>query len=59
MNKGEQFFTDYFDKLAGMDSLRVQIIQGLSPDKIKKTWQPKLRNFKAMRKKYLLYKDFE
>ena len=32
---------------------------GKSEEEIRKTWEPKLSEFKAMRKKYLLYDDFE
>jgi len=57
-NKGT-FFTPFFDKLAGTDKLRNQIIEGVSEDDIRKSWQPALNKFKLMRKKYLLYPDFE
>jgi len=49
----------FFDKLAGDDQLRKQLIAGKSEAEIKASWQPKLQTFKAIRKKYLLYKDFE
>jgi uncharacterized protein YbbC (DUF1343 family) len=49
----------FFDKLAGTDELRKQIVGGRSEAEIRKSWQPKLDAFKATRKKYLLYKDFE
>jgi uncharacterized protein YbbC (DUF1343 family) len=48
-----------FDRLAGNDSLRRQIINGVSDDAIRKSWKPELDKFKKIRKKYLLYKDFE
>jgi uncharacterized protein YbbC (DUF1343 family) len=48
-----------FDRLAGNESLRLQIISGLRDEEIRKTWKPELDKFKAIRKKYLLYKDFE
>ena len=49
------FFNDYFVKLAGTDQLRKQIEAGKSEDEIRKSWEPALGNYKAMRKKYLLY----
>lgn len=52
-----QFFTDFFEKLAGTNQLRKQIVEGLSEEQIKQSWQPGLVKYKAMRKKYLLYKD--
>lgn len=49
----------FFDKLAGDDSMRKQIIAGKSEGEIRASWEPKLTAFKAIRKKYLLYPDFE
>ena len=49
----------FFDKLAGSDVLRKQIINGVSEKEIRKSWQADLKKFKAIRKKYLLYPDFE
>jgi uncharacterized protein YbbC (DUF1343 family) len=45
-----------FDKLAGIASLREQIIAGKSEKAIRDSWQPGLAEFKILRKKYLLYK---
>jgi uncharacterized protein YbbC (DUF1343 family) len=59
-NKLKFFHTDgFFEKLAGNDELKEQIIQGLSEKEIKATWQEELSMYKEMRKKYLLYPDFE
>lgn len=55
----EKFFTPFFDKLAGTDLLRKQIEKGASEMEIRRSWEPGLSQFKTMRKKYLLYKDFE
>ena len=52
----EEFFTLNFDKLAGTDKLRKQIIAGLTSKDIKKSWQEGLTNFKDIREKYLIYK---
>lgn len=57
----DTFFSrpDFFDKLAGTDELRKQIEAGLTEEEIKASWEPELEAYKQMRKKYLLYKDFE
>lgn len=44
-----------FDKLAGTIDLRNQIIKGISEEKIRKSWEPKLSQYKVMRKEYVLY----
>ncbi len=53
------FFTSYFEKLAGTASLRKQIEAGMNEEQIRESWQPKLDEFKTIRKKYLLYPDYE
>ncbi|MBK5285697.1 MAG: DUF1343 domain-containing protein [Bacteroidia bacterium] len=55
----KKFFTSFFDKLAGTDKLKEQIIGGISEEEIRKSWQPALENYKKVRKKYLLYQDFD
>lgn len=49
----------FFVKLSGNNELWQQIKAGKSEEEIRKSWQPKLKAFKAIRKKYLLYEDFE
>lgn len=49
----------FFDKLAGTDQLRLQILAGKSEDEIRATWAKDLDAYKLMRKKYLIYPDFE
>jgi len=49
----------YFNKLVGNAVLMQQIIEGKSEKEIRASWQPALDAFKQVRKKYLLYKDFE
>ncbi|PWJ54284.1 uncharacterized protein YbbC (DUF1343 family) [Dyadobacter jejuensis] len=44
-----------FDKLAGTENLREQIIAGKSESEIRQSWEPGLQAFKQLRKKYLLY----
>jgi uncharacterized protein YbbC (DUF1343 family) len=52
--------TDYFfNKLAGNATLMQQIRQGVPEPAIRKSWEPGLKKFKTIRKKYLLYRDFE
>jgi uncharacterized protein YbbC (DUF1343 family) len=56
----DSFFlqTNYFNKLVGNDVLMQQIKDGKTETEIRKSWEPALTNFKKIRKKYLLYKDF-
>jgi uncharacterized protein YbbC (DUF1343 family) len=49
----------FFNKLAGNATLMQQIKAGKSEKEIRKSWEPKLKAFKQIRKKYLLYPDFE
>ena len=59
-NKNSFFLENkFFDKLAGSATLRWQIINGKSEEEIRGSWQSGLANFQNIRKKYLLYKDFE
>ncbi len=51
----EKFFNNFFDKLAGTDKLRLQIIEGKTVKEIKESWQEGLNEFKKIRNKYLLY----
>jgi len=55
----EHFFLtgNFFNKLAGNDTLQQQIKDGLTEDQIRRSWQPALDNFKTIRKKYLLYAE--
>ncbi len=48
-----------FNRLAGNDILMQQIKDGKSEEEIRKSWEPALTEFKKIRKKYLLYTDFE
>lgn len=51
----EDFFNNFFDKLAGTDKLRLQIIEGKTAKVIKDSWQEGLNSFKKIRVEYLLY----
>jgi uncharacterized protein YbbC (DUF1343 family) len=55
----DKFFIPFFEKLAGTGELRKQIAAGMSEEAIRATWANDLSVYKAMRKKYLLYADFE
>jgi uncharacterized protein YbbC (DUF1343 family) len=54
----DNFFNKGIDRLAGTDELARQIREGKTEEEIRKTWEPKLNEFKETRKKYLLYPDF-
>ena len=56
-DKGK-FFNKFFDKLAGTDQLRQQIIKNKSEEEIKKSWGKGIDDFMQIRKKYLLYFDY-
>ncbi len=49
----------WLNTLAGTDQLIRQIREGKSEDEIVRSWQPALENYRQLRKKYLLYPDFE
>jgi uncharacterized protein YbbC (DUF1343 family) len=49
----------FFNKLTGNALMMQQIINGTPETEIRKTWEPGLKAFKEIRKKYLLYADFE
>jgi uncharacterized protein YbbC (DUF1343 family) len=54
-NEKEKFFNNFFDKLAGTDKLRLQIIAGKTSKEIKLRWEENLNKFKKIREKYLMY----
>lgn len=57
--KKPNFFDENFNFHAGNTALQQQIKAGLDEVKIAESWVPELIKFKKIRKKYLLYKDFE
>ncbi len=57
--KKAEFFNSYFNTLAGTEQLKNDIIAGKSDDAIRKSWKTGIEQFKLIRKKYLLYPDFE
>jgi len=55
-NKAKFFSSpSFFDKLAGSDTLRKQIIAGLTEMQIRVSWKTDLDKYKTIRKKYLQY----
>ena len=48
-----------FNRLAGNDVLMQQIKDGKTENEIRQSWEPALNEFKRVRKKYLLYADFD
>lgn len=59
MPKSGNMDESFFNKLAGNSTLMQQLKDGVSEEEIRKSWQPKLDEFKKIRKKYLLYPGFE
>ncbi len=57
----DEFFSreKWFNLLAGNSELLAQIKKGMSEEEIKKSWTEDLNTYKKIRKKYLLYQDFE
>jgi uncharacterized protein YbbC (DUF1343 family) len=49
----------FFNRLAGNATLMQQIKKGIPEKDIRKSWEPRLKSFKKIRKKYLMYPDFE
>lgn len=58
-NRNVSFFKSnlWFDKLAGTDELRKQIIAGKSEKEIRDSWQKDLSEFEKIRQKYIVYQD--
>lgn len=58
MNRPD-FFDKNFDYHAGTKELKQQIAQGLNGEDIRLKWDEEIVKFKPIRKKYLLYEDYE
>jgi len=54
-----KFFNGFFNKLVGNCELQKQINKGIKSEEIHKSWEKDLSQYKKIRKKYLLYEDFE
>ena len=46
---------NFFDKLAGTDQLRKQLLVGANEEEIRASWEPDLEKFRHIREQYLLY----
>ncbi len=55
----DKFFNSFFIKLCGQTNLEAWIKNGDSEDAMRQRWEAELSKFKQVRKKYLLYDDFE
>ncbi|MFN8277496.1 MAG: DUF1343 domain-containing protein [Chitinophagales bacterium] len=55
--KKDSFFlpNHFFDKLAGTDQLRKQVLAGVSAQEIRNSWKKDLEKYGLLRRKYLLY----
>ena len=53
----DQFFNNFFEKLAGTTKLREQIKAGKTEAEIRASWEPALTNYKNLREQYLLYPE--
>jgi uncharacterized protein YbbC (DUF1343 family) len=55
----ESFFTSptFFDKLAGTDAIRLGLLAGKTEKEIRSSWEPALKAYKEVRKRYLIYQD--
>ena len=51
----DQFFNSFFIKLSGTKDLKRQIINNLTEEQIRLTWEEDLKNFENIRSKYLFY----
>jgi len=50
-----EFNEQHFDRLAGTDKLRIELLSGKNPSIIIEEWQQDIEYFKSQRKKFLLY----
>ncbi len=53
------FFNSFFTRLSGNDQLQYWIESGMTASEIAGSWQDDIDEFKKIRRKYLLYDDFE
>lgn len=58
-SESDNFFTNYFVKLSGTYELQIQIENGKTEKEIRESWKDDLDKFRQIRKKYLIYTDFE
>ncbi|MES2513839.1 MAG: DUF1343 domain-containing protein [Bacteroidota bacterium] len=58
LNKQQAFFDANFNYHAGNEELKQQTILSISPMEIRDSWKASIYEFKKIRQKYLIYKDF-
>ncbi len=51
--------SNFLELLAGTSRLRESLVKGLNPEQIAALWKNELSEYKLLRKRYLLYADFE
>jgi uncharacterized protein YbbC (DUF1343 family) len=54
-----EFFNSFFTRLVGNEEVRSMIEKGMGVSAIIKSWENDVKAFKSLRRKYLLYRDFE
>lgn len=57
LDMGDKFFTPMFEKLIGVAWVREMIIAGASAEEIEARWADDVEQFKALRRRYLLYSE--
>jgi uncharacterized protein YbbC (DUF1343 family) len=57
--KKDKFFNKFIRNLYGSQQLEKDILDGKTPDQIKLSWHDDILMFEQIRKKYLLYPDFD
>ena len=55
LKDNEKFFNNFLVKLTGTKDLEQQIKDGISEKEIRKSWEPKLNEYKKIRNRYLIY----
>ena len=55
----DEFFNSFFYRLSGNDKVKKMIKSGAGAAEIARSWEEEVEEFKKIRKKYLLYEDFE
>jgi len=55
----EEFFTGYFNTLAGTDKLRKQIEEAWDEERIRASWQEDLEQYKVTRSNYVIYDEIK
>jgi uncharacterized protein YbbC (DUF1343 family) len=58
MDNKDDFFNPFFKNLVGNDQIEEMIKRGAGITQLRRSWEKDVAQFKELRKKYLLYKDF-